>query len=274
MSDQDNSAEASVASKPPKKKAGHIFPLALIGLCVVVGGLFLYMNAGNIAKSITEQIASKTLGVKVTIASFVIKPAELQVDVGGLKIANLPGYAKPHLMTVDNITVKAHSLEKELMNFDIISVDGATIYLEVEQNGTNLTDLKKNLNSRASKSGDGPASAIKVMIDEVLINNARLEPSVTLLDKDLSTVTLPDIVIRGVGKKQNGVLISEAMTQVVDHVIKVATKASSEAGFLTGMSVESLKDIQSQLGLSGNFVDQVKSDIGKAAEGIKGLFSD
>lgn len=263
--------------KAEKKKAGFLLPSLIIVLSVlVVGGIVVYLNYTNFAKIAIEKMATKTLGVNVTIASLDIDISNMKADVGGLKIANPQGYSKPHVITVDSISIDLKGVTKELATFDNISVTGTTINLEVMENGTNLTAIRNNVDSKASAKevkaeGGEEKPPVKVVITELLINNATLNPSSTLTGGDLASVTLPDIILRGIGQKQNGVLASEAIAQILNYVTKVAVNAAAKAGFLEGMNIESLKAMQSSLGLSSGFVDKAKEDLQELGKGLKGL---
>lgn len=265
--------------KSAGKKAGFLFPAILIVLSVlVIGGALVYMQSDNLVKGIVEKVATKTLGVDVRIAALDISLKEKTVDVGGITVANPSGFTKPHAITVNRVSITLEDLAQGLITFENILVDGTTVNLEVAESGTNLTTIRNNMDRKAStktatvKTEGGEQPPMKVIIDNLLISKASLNPTVTLAGGDLASVNLPNIQLQDVGRKQNGVLASEALGQILDHVTRVSVNAAGKAGFLQGMSTESLKDMQGSLGLSGGFVDKAKDDIKNLGENIKGLF--
>ncbi|MCB9988023.1 MAG: hypothetical protein H6868_01670 [Rhodospirillales bacterium] len=258
-----------------KQKKTSIVPGMIAGfvMLLIVGGAFLYLNFGNIAKVLTEKIGSETLGVRVSLTKMDIAPQEKRVDVSGLKIANPPGYKKPQVLTVDTIRVVGESFSKELLVFKEITVSGTNINMEVTENGTNLSDLKKNIKPKASadeKTASG--EPIKVIIRKLTIDDATLSPAVMLIDRDMAPVTMPDLVMTGIGQKTNGVLVSEAVAQVLDRVTKEATRAASQQGMLQGMDEQALKELGAQMNIGQGLLDQTKEDVKGLTEGIKNLF--
>ena len=257
------------------KKKSALLPSLLAGVVglIVIGAVVLYLNLGNVAKALTEKIGSETLGVKVSLAAMDISLQDKKVEVKGLKIANPPGYKKAQSMSVDLIRVVGESFSKELLIFDEITVSGTTINMEVAEEGTNLSDLKKNIKPKASaeeKTESG--EPIKVIIRKLTIDDATLNPAVMLISQEMSPVTMPDIILTGIGQKTNGVLISEAVAQVLDRVTKTATKAASQQGMLQGMDDAALQEIGAQMDMGKSLLDNAKKDVEGLTEGIKGLF--
>lgn len=213
-----------------KKKAGFLMPAFVVLLSVlVVGGIIFYLNYANFAKMAVEKMATRTLGVDVTLNDLAIDLQNMRVDVSGLKIANPQGYGGPHAMVVDTVTIDLKEFKEQLVTFEYVAVTGTKINLEVMQNGTNLTAIRNNMNRKASaaeasaqKPDTGAKEPLKVIIDQLLINNATLHPSSVLAGGDMASVVLPDILLKGIGQKENGVLASEAMAQILDYVTRVA----------------------------------------------------
>ncbi len=242
------------------KKSSTTKKISLIVLTILaLGGAFIYMNMGSIAKSVAEKIGSETLGVKVTIASLDISIKDRSVLVSGLSIANPEGFKNSHAMKVESINIAMNSFAKELLVFNDIRVKGTELFLEVTQSGTNLNALKKNIDQgkKAPKEekehGSATAAAAKVVLKHFLLSSAQLHPAQTLISgKDLKSVSLPDIKLAGIGEKQNGVLAREAISQVWDAISKSALSASAKGGLLEGMSADTLKDLTGAAGLPAN----------------------
>ncbi len=257
-----------------KKKSSLLLSLlaGVVGL-FVIGGVLLYLNLGSVAKALSEKIGSETLGVKVSMAAMDISLQDKKVEVKGLKIGNPPGYKNAESMSVDLIRVVGESFSKELLVFDEITVSGTTINMEVVEKGTNLSDLKKNIKPKASAEEKTEAGEpIKVIIRKLTIDDATLNPAVMIISQDMKPVTMPDIILTGIGQKTNGVLISEAVAQVLDKVTKTATQAASQQGMLQGMDDAALKEIGAQMDMGKSLLDNAKKDLDGLKDGLKGLF--
>ncbi len=232
------------------------------------GGVLLYMNLGNIAKNATQRIASETLGVPVTIGSMNISIPEKSVVVKNLKIANPSGFKKPHALAVDTISIKAKSFSRELLTFDDISVTGTNAYMAVTEKGTNFNTIRQNMSAKkgnkAAKASD--SAPPKVIINRLNIAKASLTPALLLEDVDLGAVTVPDIKLTGIGRKEGGVLAGEAITQIWAEISREFNLEAAKAGMLTGLPDKVLDKIGVSGIVSSEDVQKIISEPESAAE--------
>ena len=254
-------------------------------LLLVAGAIYLYVNMNSLAKDITEQVASNALGVPVSIGEMDIRLDEKKVVVNNIKVANPKGYKGAHAVKVSNVTVALDSFSKEMLNFAMIGVSGTMVDLEVTPKGTNLGDLKKNIAARSkSVKGQEPTADqvadvqskkhdIKVIVQDFVMSGAQITPSVTLLKNDLDPISVPDIRLRGIGQKENGVLAHEAVAQIMDGVLQEFNKSSNKAGFLQGLPL----DIMNDIGVSTidvfqkNLKDSYEGEVDRLKQGVEGL---
>lgn len=236
------------------KKLISIFLLVLGAV-----GIFIYLNFGDLAKRATEKIASDALGVKVRISSLDISLQDKKVAVNGLLISNPPGYKNAHAMSAKTITIGLNTASKKLIDFKKINVEGVAVNLEVTQKGNNLTDLKKLAAAKPQKESVG-SKQIRVIIQNMVIGASTLNPSVTLLGGSLGSIKIPSINLSGIGRRENGILAKDAITQVITKYISVAEKKADRAGFLKGTG-----EVEKAVG-------QAKKDFKKLGKDIGGLF--
>jgi hypothetical protein len=83
---------------------------------------------------------------------------------------------------------------------------------------------------------------------------------------------MPNMRLTEIGARSNGVVASEAIAQVMGHVMQVAARTSAQSGFFQGMDEESLKELQSSLGLPSSLMDQFKGDAKALGDAVKGMF--
>ncbi|MCB1784351.1 MAG: hypothetical protein KDI13_10205 [Alphaproteobacteria bacterium] len=267
----------SVVKKTAK---ASLFLLSLFVFAFVGLGAYIYVNMGSLAKQLTEQIASQALGVPVTVGGMDISLEEKKVVVHDIRISNPPGWKKPYAMTVANVTVAAEKFSENLLTFARISVEGVNANMEVGPSGTNLGDLKNNaakVSAQGKTQDQTPSAAqdIKVIIKELTMKETQLNPSVMLVDKDLAFVTVPEIRLQGIGERQNGILAEEAVAQVAQAVFAELNKAGAKAGFLEGLSLDSLNNIG--VGTMDVFGNKVKEhfdeDVGQFKKGLNSLLN-
>ena len=123
----------------------------VLAVTVLGGGIYVYMNLGNISKMIAENVASEALGVKVSIGEIDVSVKDKLVTVTDIRVRNPRGYKKPNIMTVSTVKIKAGSLSQELLNFNDIRVSGANTYVEVKNKTTNLHTLRDQVAGISAK---------------------------------------------------------------------------------------------------------------------------
>ena len=261
------------AVKKTAKLSLYLFSILVVLL--VVGVAYLYMNIGSIAKDMTERVASDALGVAVTLGDMQISLEDKKIVVSDIRIANPKGYQKPDAMRIKEIVVAGESFSTELLTFSLVSVDGTHVNLEVSPQGTNLGDLKKNVDGNMASGGSSTqnSEAPKVIVKKFSLTKAQLNPSVTLLDTDLAAIVVPDVHLSGIGQKENGIVAQETVGQIAKAVLDQFNKSANSAGFLGGLSLDVLNDI----GLSTvevfkkNLKESFDKDVDQLNEGIKSL---
>lgn len=237
------------------------------------GGAYLYLHLGSIAQQVAQRLASETLGVTVTIGKLDVSLQERRAVAYNLKIGNPPGYSGKDAMSVGRITIALGDVSKELITFKDIDVDHTAINLEVRPEGTNLGTIKSMIKTAPHQEPPADVKPLRVILDRTALTSAQLIPTVTLVgDEALSSVTIPDIVLSGIGQKENGVLAREAIAQVWNGIMRHVEKAASEAGFYEGLSPEALEKIgKEQIDnlQVDSLQDNLQKDLGNFGEGLK-----
>lgn len=237
-------------------------------ILLVCGVGYLYVNMGSLAKQLTESVASNALGVPVIIGKMDISLEEKKVVVSNILISNPVGYKKQNAISIDSITVAAESFSKTLLRFARVEVNGTNVNLEVSQSGTNLGDLQVNIAKIQGQSQDRKtATDMKVIVKRFALTKAQLNPSITLLDKEMAFITVPDVILNDIGEKENGILAQDAVAQIMYATLSQFNKASNSAGFLEGLPLELLN----QMGVStvDVFQKNLKESFDKEVDGFK-----
>lgn len=267
-----------------------LYLFAFLVLCLIGGAIYLYINMNNIAKQMTEYVATDAMGVPVKIGGMDISLEELQVTVNNITIANPSGYKKSHAVKVGSVVVGVEDFAADILTLKQVLVDQTQVNLEVEKNGTNLSALKAIIDKKQAgvakpKSSEKTVVAsenapqnFKVIVKKFSLTQAKLNPSVTFLNGDLTPVSVPDIHLRDIGKKENGVVAQEAIEQIMTALLTKFNSVAGQAGFLQGVSLDALKDLGQQN--IDNIKDKVDSKIKEKLEaqgvtggldGLKGL---
>lgn len=236
------------------------------------GGLYLYMNFGSIAKRLAEYAATETLGVDVSIGAVRVSLEDKRVSVTNIRVANPPGYKSPEALTIGQVSIQADTLSQELLNFSKAEVKDMNVNLEITPEGTNLTDIQKNIKvpGRTEQAEEDRKTLTKVILDNFVAEGGTITPTISLLETQPAPLSLPAIHLKGIGKSENGVLAQEAIAQIFEAVAQSSIKAAHKDGLLNSLNGDALKEIG--LSPARQFQDSVKEKAGAVGDKIKGLF--
>jgi hypothetical protein len=273
---KENKKPAAATAKPDSKKrgigtaAGTLAGIVIVALLLV--GAVIYLNLSAFSKVAVERLASRALGVPVTITEMSVNLDEMSVIVSGLSIGNLPDYISPQLAEVGTIAIYAESLSREKLVFNDIQVQNARLFLDITEKGTNLQALNKNLQARmenepaAQNTAQGGAqdgaqgtekSGTKIAARNIKLSGITLMPSTTLSDRELEPVILPDIV----GSISEDVTPQRAVMEIGRIVMQTATRSALRAGVLQG----ALDEAKKKFGIEDDQARSIKNS-------IRGLF--
>lgn len=220
------------------RKTNIIF--STLAMLLIITGVFLYLNFGDLAKNAAERIATNALGVNVSISSLDFSLKEKKATINGIRIANPPGFKKSHIITANNIDIGLTTASRELIDFNRIQVNGTVINLEVTPDGTNLQTLKKLASQKKQRESVG-SEQVRVIVRNMVINESTINPSVTMLNRDIGSFKLPAVRVSGIGQNSNGALAQDALSQIMLVYIKAAEHQALQQGAL-GQTINNVTD--------------------------------
>ncbi len=221
------------------KVARYIF--AAVVVLFVLFAISAYMQADSINKAYIEDIASKTLGVPVTIGEMDVLAEKKLVKLKDIKIANPAGYKGPHAATADSAEINVDTFELERVTFNLVTVKGFKVFLEMNSGSTNLHDLKKQTaqNVRNIKP-DGKHDKVRVIVRTITYEKPVLQPVVTLVPTAIGALGANDVFVRDIGTQENGIAIPQAIAKIVQETVSPFHLMANQAELLKGMSLETL----------------------------------
>lgn len=209
-------------------------PIKLIALVAIVAvGGYLYLNLGSLITRTAETIASNALGVAVDIGSIDVSLADKTVKVNTLKVGNPPGYRAAHAMTAEQITITLNTASEKLVDFKDIQVLGSEVYMEVNEKGMNLTDLKRLAAGKEQRESAG-SEQVRFIIERMVIGASVIHPSISMLDREIAPISLPAINFSGIGKG-GAVNAGDAIVQVMGKYLTAVEGAVRKEGLLSGL---------------------------------------
>jgi hypothetical protein len=237
---------------------------ALVVVAVIaVAALFLSLN--SIVKNGVTSFGPEVIKAPIQLDGVSISALSGSGEIRGLVIGNPEGFKTPNAVKLGaaSLQVKPMSLLGDKIVVQSIKADGAEITFEGSLSGSNLSKIQENVDAYvasllgpAGKEEKKPATpGKKLQVDELVISNAKINLSMTILGGKSATVPLPDIKLTGLGQGEQGVTPAEVIKVVLKEVMTKTTEAVG--GFLSGAGKA--------------LTDAAKSVGGAAADAAKGV---
>jgi len=271
--------------------------LLLLGV-LAAGVLVLYFTINSIAASEISSAASNALGVRTSVGAVRISLFAGRTEIIDLDIANPPDYSGEFLTLGDGVLgLNLSSLMSDRIEVKEFTLRDINLSLIQRTDGSNVGVIVDNA-SKGSGDGadedqrDADADERKFIIDKVEIADVQVSISIEPLTSERAPtkVTIKQIVVRDIGRKENGVTIDEVTTILVRSILTSAVKAAPEQipsimlgtieGGLSSLTHLDFGNVQIDLGTGlKNLVGGIKDvgstggkDIESAVEGIgKGI---
>ena len=238
--------------------------IAILLIVAAVAVLSFYLD--SMIKAGVEAVGPKITGTAVKLDGVSLSLLSGQARLKGLVVGNPPGFQTERSFKLADAKVKV-DLKTALSNklvIEEILIDGPEITYEGSSSGSNISKIQENVtafgksvtpkDAAESKSPKKDPTQKKVQINHFIVKNAQLNASTSML-KGKTTVSMPDIYLKDIGKDSGGVTVQTAATEVFAAINKSVVQSVSRG------AEEAVKSIGSEAEKSSS----------KAVEGLKGL---
>jgi hypothetical protein len=200
--------------------------LALFSLLVGGGAWWLHANLDSVVKRGIAHYGSQMTQARVSVDAVEIRSTDGVGTILGLVVGNPSGFRTPHALKVGVIEVALdlRTLPDSVVVVKRIVINAPDVIYEKGDTQTNFDALVHNITqavgaSSSSSSFDAAASSgRKLIVDELVIRNARAQASAAALAGRTVSAQLPDVVLRNLGRSQGG-LTPAQLGQVVARAI-------------------------------------------------------
>ncbi len=142
--------------------------LLVMLVLVLLAGIYLWRVVANLDETIAgfiEQAGSEALGTSVSVESLDLTLTEGKVTLGGLRIANMPGWEGANAFELDSITVALDldSLSGQPLVLKTVDIGSSRVAYELRADGSNnLQELMEGMQSSgdSAPSEDAPADEV------------------------------------------------------------------------------------------------------------------
>lgn len=251
-----------------------------IGIPVILIGIVVYftLNLNSIVKEGVETVGPKVTKTEVRLGSSNISVFDGKGSLNNIFIGSPKGFTAPSVFELGSVDVALdmESITKDTIIIKSIFIDGPKITLELGKNTTNINQLMKNVKSFSGSSGKSKGTGKKtgeqqepqkkIIIRKFTISHGEIRVMTPLIEKMITT-PLPKLVLKDIGKGQNGVTVGDASILIMEEVEKAVMAASADP----------IGDIKSKLkgaleDQKAGVIDKIKEKSEGLGDAIKGLF--
>lgn len=262
------------------------------GVVVVLAlGGFVFLTLSNLGPLIKKAV--NTAGPQITKTDVEVADVSISIFSGEAKIkgfvlGNPKGFTSARAMKVGAVylDIDEGSITQNPLVINKIEIVAPEITYEKIAGSDNFQALLNNIQGNAKKekksSGTSPSGgdtpAKKIVIHEVIVKDGRVTLTMAALGKKEITAPLPDIHLKGIGKKKNGATPAQAFEQIfsalyssisANSVTQVFNDGIKQLGSLKTLGTSTLQSVESTAGKAAeSATDSVKS----ATQGLKSLF--
>lgn len=218
----------------------------IVGLAVVavIALVALVLSLNSIVKGGVVAFGPEVIKAPIQLDGVSISALSGGGEIKGLVIGNPEGFKTPNAVKLGtaSLQVKPMSLLGDKIVVQSIKADGAEITFEGSLGSSNLGKIQENVDAyvaallgpadKEAKTEKKCAPGKKLQVDEIIISNAKINLSMTILGGKSATVPLPDIKLTNLGQGADGITPAEVIKVVVAEVMTKTTTAVT--GFLSG----------------------------------------
>ena len=211
------------------------------------GGVYLLANLNHFAKDYVEKVGSETLGVEVRLGALDVDLKNRKARVKNLSIRNVAGYQSPYLLRAAQIDIALGSISKSLVRFETIDVSGVQSWMDVKPKGSNIQAVQAHVKAAKKPPQEGD---VKVIIDQLSLRDMTLNAGIAAVVevRVFDPVAVPDLSLRHIGKRENGVVASDAIAQVWKALAGRMIKSAPQKALLEDVKNKAVNKVRGLLG--------------------------
>lgn len=207
----------------------------VLALVVIVAGTAWWVrgNLDRLVRQTLEQQGSALLGVPVRVQAVHIDLAAGSGELRGLTIGNPRGFQAPHAFKAARVALQVDlaSLAGSPVVLRRIEIVAPDVAYEKGERGTNFDVLVAHANRWLGEGGSAapappsPATERRFIVDRFSLRDAQVQVAAPLLAARPVAVTLPDVELRDLGRREGGLTgaqIGQAVTRALQRQLLVS----------------------------------------------------
>lgn len=200
----------------------------LLLAALATGAFWLHGNLDRLVQQAITRYGSEIIGAPVTLAAARLETTNGRGELRGLRIGNPAGFKTPYAVQADHIELELDlsTLASDVVVIRKIAVIAPDVIYEKGERQTNFDALQAQIAKAVGPSANaGPGT--KLIVQELLVRNARAQASAAFMGGKTVSVTLPDLLMRDLGKAEGGLTPAQLGQRIAGAMEKRLTAAVS-----------------------------------------------
>ena len=207
--------------------------LALVAMLAIGVAWWLHRGLDGMVQRAIGHYGSQMTGSRVAVDAVELRTVDGRGVIRGLVVGNPAGFRAPHAIKVGviglgiDVSLDARTIADPVVVIRRIVIESPDVIYEKGESQTNFEAIQQHIaqalgtSANRSDSGTGSSSrSRRLIVQELVIRNARAQATAAGLAGQSISTTLPDITLRDIGREQGGVtpaqlgqIVTKALTQ-------------------------------------------------------------
>lgn len=203
---------------------------------------FLVYSLDAVVEAAIERYGSEATGVPVAVGAVRISLRGGEGGIEDLVIGSPDGFRAPSTFELESIHIALdiESLADDPVVVKEIRIEGPRATYEWATRSSNIAVIQKNVEAFAARHAGGsarktpaaetpPEERRKFIVDDLIVRGGSVQASAALIDGAATQADLPDLHVKGIGRKRGGVTAAELAVQIVDALTDGAIRGAAGA---------------------------------------------
>ena len=212
-----------------------LITVAVLALAIAGSLFWLYSSLDSLAQAAIEKYGPEITQVSVHVSRVKLAPADGRGAIQGLRLGNPKGFKTESSFKAGEISLKIDpaSLTKDVIVINELVIQSPEVAYESGDAGNNLETIRKNIESYVARLGAGKQRDAqprkKLIVENLYIRDGKLNVITALTAEKPLSSPIPNLHLRNIGRKSNGVTAGEVTKQVWDALVR------STGGVVSGL---------------------------------------
>ena len=228
--------------------------IAAVVIAAILAGLALlaYERLDLIVKVALEYYGPDVTGVSVKVGDVELSPLDGRGRLRNLEIGNPAGFSASRAARLGDVILEVDpaTLRAPVVHVRAIGIEAPTIVYERGDKSTNLDVISRNIEAYVKRAAEAEPAASgrrstkrRFVIDRLLIRGAKVTMTSPSLKGQGVTFDLPDIELRDLGKREDGLTASQVASVVTNALVaRIAQRVLSSVELLRKGGLEGAID--------------------------------